>query len=122
MAIATLMVDRRIGAISLAVAFVSSLARVYCGLHYPTDIVGGALLAAAVVCVYLAAAAPFEGRLLAFARRRPALVASLAFLFAAQAATMFSEIRVIGAAAKRNVSEIVATPPTAPPSAAPPRR
>jgi undecaprenyl-diphosphatase len=115
MAIAILMVDRRIGALSVAVAFVSSLARTYCGLHYMTDDLGGALLGAAAVCAFLAAAAPFETGLLAFARRRPALVASVAFLFAAQAATMFSEVRVIAEAATRNVGEIIASP-TAPQS------
>jgi membrane-associated phospholipid phosphatase len=113
MAIAILMVDRRIGALSVAVAFLSSLARTYCGLHYVTDNLGGALLGAAVVCALLAAAEPFEAGLLAFAKRRPALVAILAFLFGAQAATMFSEARVIADAASRNISEIIASPATA---------
>jgi undecaprenyl-diphosphatase len=121
MAIATLMADRRIGALSVAVAFLSSLARMYCGLHYATDILGGALLGAAVVCALLAAAAPLEARLLASARRQPALVAGLAFLFSVQAATMFSEIRVIGDAMSRNVSEIVSSPATSPPASPHPR-
>jgi undecaprenyl-diphosphatase len=120
LALATLMVNRRIGALSVAVALLSSLARMYCGLHYATDILGGLLLAAAVVCASLLAAAPFEGRLLEFARRRPALVASVAFLFCAQAATMFAEVRVIAGATSRNVSEIIASRSTAAARSSPP--
>lgn len=108
-AIATLMVNRRIGALALAVTFLTSLARVYRGLHYPTDILGGALLSAAVVCAGLACAAPFEERLLMAARRRPALVATVAFLFATQAASMFSEIRILAHVTARNVREIAAS-------------
>lgn len=102
------MVNRQIGAISVAVAALSSLARVYCGLHYVTDIVGGALLAVVVVCVFLAGVAPFEKRLLAFARRRPALVATVVFLFAAQVGTLFYDLREIAGLAARHVKEAAA--------------
>jgi membrane-associated phospholipid phosphatase len=106
MAFATLIVNRRIGAVSIAVATLSSLARLYCGLHYATDILGGALLAIAVVCAFLAGVAPWEERLLSFAKRRPALVATVAFLFGAQAGTLFYDVRKIAALTVHHVKEI----------------
>jgi len=106
MAVATLIVNRRIGAVCVVVASLSSLARLYCGLHYVTDIVGGALLGSAVVCAALAVAAAWEERLLAFAKQRPALVGTVAFLFGVQAATLFHDVRAIADVTARNVKEL----------------
>ena len=102
-AIATLMVNRRIGALCVAPATLSSVARLYCGLHYLTDVLAGILLSTLVICTLLALSAPAEERLTAFASRRPALVATLAFLFSAEAATMFTEVRAVGEATARNL-------------------
>jgi undecaprenyl-diphosphatase len=107
-AFTTLIVNRRIGALSIAVAALSSLARVYCGLHYATDILGGALLSIAVVCASLAGASPWEERLLSFARGRPALVATVAFFFSAQVATLFFDLRMVADLTAHHVKQIMA--------------
>ena len=44
-------VNRKIGSFALAVAGLYGLARVYVGVHYPLDILGGAAIAAGVVFV-----------------------------------------------------------------------
>jgi hypothetical protein len=106
MAFATLLIDRRIGAVSIGVATSSSVARLYCGLHHPTDILGGVALGIAVVCVFLAGAAPWEERLVLSAVRRPALFATVAFLFGAQAASLFHDVRTIAGLAARHVSDV----------------
>jgi undecaprenyl-diphosphatase len=106
MAFATLLVDRRIGAVSAAVAASSSLARLYCGLHHPTDILAGMLLGVAVVCVFLAGAAPWEERLLVSAVRRPALFATVAFFLAAQAASLFHDVRTIADLTARHARDM----------------
>jgi undecaprenyl-diphosphatase len=102
-AIATYMADRRLGALSMGIATLSSLARLYCGLHYPTDVVAGGLLSTFVIFALLALSASSEDRLIAFSLRRPALLAAVAFLFTAEAATMFAEVRALGRAVARNV-------------------
>jgi membrane-associated phospholipid phosphatase len=116
-AFATLLIDRRLGALSMVVAGLSSLARLYCGLHFATDILGGMLLGIAIVSAVIAVALPWEERLLAFSARRPALIAIAAFLIGAQAATFFYDLRAIAEVAARNVEEI-GTAPTDPRQAA----
>lgn len=51
-AIAVWTLDRRLGAAMLAAAAIYSAARVYVGVHYPTDILGG--VAVALVAVFAA--------------------------------------------------------------------
>jgi undecaprenyl-diphosphatase len=108
MTFAILMANRRIGALAVLVATLSSISRVYCGLHYATDLVGGALLGIAVVCACLVGSEPWEERLLSGAKQRPALVATLAFLIGAQAATFFHDLRGIAETTARTVKDITA--------------
>jgi hypothetical protein len=42
------MVSRRLGALAIGYAFLISLPRIYLGIHYPTDILAGALLGVGV--------------------------------------------------------------------------
>jgi undecaprenyl-diphosphatase len=105
-AITTVIVNRRLGLLSIALASLSSLARVYSGFHYISDILGGALLAMAVVCAFLAGAEPWEERLQSFAKRRPALVATLAFFIGAQVATLFQDLRTAADRAAHRVKEV----------------
>jgi undecaprenyl-diphosphatase len=43
-AAAVWMVNRRVGAVFFALATLFSFSRVYCGVHYPLDVVGGAVV------------------------------------------------------------------------------
>jgi undecaprenyl-diphosphatase len=58
-AIAVLVWSRRLGVLALAVAAVVAFSRVYLGVHYPSDVLAGALLGGAVG--YLAARAVQAG-------------------------------------------------------------
>ena len=44
MAISVLMYNRKVGGVMLALAVYVGLARVLCGVHYPLDVIGGAML------------------------------------------------------------------------------
>ncbi|GAA1981122.1 phosphatase PAP2 family protein [Kitasatospora viridis] len=48
-AIALFLVNRRLGAVAGALALLQGFCRLYLGVHYPTDVLGGYALAAAVV-------------------------------------------------------------------------
>jgi undecaprenyl-diphosphatase len=87
--------DRRLGALAFVVFLAAALARVYGGLHYPTDLLGGAALSAA--CVFTARSFDFgflETRRDIVHRHR-AVLAVIAFLFAFQAASLFDDLRAI---------------------------
>lgn len=47
-AVALLLVDRKLGAVAVLVAVLQGLARLYVGVHYPTDVIGGFALGALV--------------------------------------------------------------------------
>jgi undecaprenyl-diphosphatase len=93
--------DRRIGLVAILAFLVVALARVYGGLHYPTDMLGGMALSAA--CVF--AARSFDLGFVEAHRewlyRYRAVWAALAFLFVFQAASLFDEFRDIVALLKR---------------------
>ena len=73
------------------------LPRVYLGLHYPTDVIGGAAIGA--FCAWLFTRPPIRTRLaplfLRFMEHRPAVGYMLAFLFFFELATMFDEPRLL---------------------------
>lgn len=51
MAIGVVLTNRPLGAFALVLASLWGLARVYVGIHYPSDIVAGALLATLITCI-----------------------------------------------------------------------
>jgi membrane-associated phospholipid phosphatase len=73
------------------------LPRVYVGLHYPTDVIGGAAIGA--FCAWLFTRPPIRTRFaplfLRFMEYRPAMGYMLAFLFFFELATMFDEPRTV---------------------------
>jgi undecaprenyl-diphosphatase len=73
------------------------LPRIYLGLHYPSDVLAGALLGIAIACILNAA--PIRKRvaapILALARYRPGLFHALAFMLCFELATQFDEFRIL---------------------------
>jgi undecaprenyl-diphosphatase len=59
-AVALLLVERRLGLLAMGLAFLEGFCRVYMGVHYPTDVLGGYALGTAVVLL----AAPLATALL----------------------------------------------------------
>lgn len=67
-----LLVSRRWGSAAVVLAAFLAFARVYCGVHYPLDVIGGLLLGAAVAALLvLSAARGAVARLLATLSRTP---------------------------------------------------
>jgi len=89
-----LIVSRPIGfaAAIYAIALVG-VPPVYIGLHYPTDILGGALLGTAVAGVLNMSPVRnlVGGRAVAFATHQPAVFYGLAFMVTLQLATLFDD-------------------------------
>ncbi len=94
-------VDRRIGLAAFAVFLVAAVARVYGGLHYPTDMLGGAALSAACVFAVRSVDLSFVENHRGWFYRYRAAWAALAFLFAFQAASLFDDLRAIAILLKR---------------------
>lgn len=105
-AAATLITNRRIGALAVAVATASFFVRIYGGLHYADDILGGALLGAAVVCASTAIVRPHASAMARLADGRPALVATLLFIAASQAAYLFNDLRSIAQQTAHHLTEM----------------
>ena len=85
----------RVGLLAfLWLAFVES-SRAYIGAHYPSDLIGGAALGAALVwLVQLPAAARWlAARVVGWARLSPSLFYAGAFILSYQVATIFGDIR-----------------------------
>lgn len=98
LAIGVGLVSRRAGALlMLQAAFLVCLPRVYLGLHYPTDIVGGAVLGTIAA---LSVARPgfhawFTRPLLAWETRSPAMFYPVMILVTLQAASMMEGLRAL---------------------------
>jgi undecaprenyl-diphosphatase len=72
---------------------VIGLPRIYAGLHYPTDLVGGALVGAIAASACIPAVQQLRLRWGDFVRRAPGLFYSAAFVLLFQIATMFDDVR-----------------------------
>jgi undecaprenyl-diphosphatase len=97
-----LLASRKLGLIALGyVCFVIAFARVYIGYHYPTDILGGAAIGAAVVC--LANHAPIRDNItrpvMVWLDRHASSFYACLFLLTFQIADVFQSLREVAVAA-----------------------
>lgn len=90
-------VSRRLGTLALIYAFVISLPRVYMGIHYPTDILAGALVGIGVAA--LCNIAPLRRSITHFAlsqlEMRPAYFFAALFAYTFELGEMFDSLRDI---------------------------
>jgi undecaprenyl-diphosphatase len=96
LAVAVLQLNRRIGLLALAWAIVIVLLpRLYLGLHYPSDIVGGGILGAATMMAALGVALPawLAPELAQLEDRHRGLAYAGFFVFTYLCASMFSDAR-----------------------------
>lgn len=94
-ACAVFLANRRIGLLAMAVFALTAFARIYGGLHSLTDIAGGALLSAGLVLAVQATDLSHLQRLNGFIGRHQPWFAAIAFFVAAQAASLFDEVRAV---------------------------
>jgi undecaprenyl-diphosphatase len=93
LAIVALLANRRVGTLALAVAMLSCFARIYLGLHYPSDIVGGAGIGILLVCgAYGLRKSAAIQRLISEAKYKP-LFYAVAFYFSYGVADLFVDFR-----------------------------
>lgn len=94
--VAVLYLDRLIGSLALVWAVVMVLLpRIYLGLHYPSDIVGGGIVGAAIMMATLRVALPgwLGPELAGLEDRYRGLAYAGLFVFSYLCATMFSDVR-----------------------------
>ncbi len=100
------MIDRRIGAFSfLWSAVVIDLPRVYLGIHYPSDVVAGALLG--VLCMIWWMRLPlseYADHALAWGDRHRAVFYWMAFMVVEQVSHLFDDIRDVAATFFKHLS------------------
>jgi undecaprenyl-diphosphatase len=95
LAAVTLLANRRAGYVALAVASISCFARIYLGLHFPSDILGGAGLGILLVCgAYGLRKSATIQRLIQETQNKP-LFYAIAFFVSYEVATLFSDLRAI---------------------------
>jgi undecaprenyl-diphosphatase len=92
-AIVVLLANRRAGTLALGVATISCFARIYLGLHFPSDIVGSAGLGILLVCgVYGLRKSAAIQRLISEPQYKP-LFYAIAFYFSYGVADLFVDFR-----------------------------
>jgi undecaprenyl-diphosphatase len=92
-ALATAAGNRILGAVAVIVGAVACFARIYEGQHYPSDVLGGAFLAAACVFASVSAPSAWYAYVIEKSARHRALLVGVAFLAAAEAAALFDDVR-----------------------------
>lgn len=105
MATGVLLASWRIGIFALAYACLFSLSRVYVGLHYPTDVLGGAVLGV-LVCLLLNRARCRQliaVPVLSFSSRNQGLFHVGMFLLSFGLVTHFDELRLVGSALLKSI-------------------
>jgi len=91
------MVSRRLGALALTYAALISLPRIYYGVHYPTDILAGALVGIGFAFLTKVPSLRNMARVsLNYLGRRPAYLYCLLFMWTFETAEMFDSLRQIG--------------------------
>ncbi|MBZ5524576.1 MAG: phosphatase PAP2 family protein [Acidobacteriia bacterium] len=93
------LVSRRAGSFALAYAFlVTTLPRVYLGLHYPTDILAGALIGVGMASLSRidAVRTAMTGMVMRWQEKYPGPFYAAFFLYTLQLATAFDSIREFG--------------------------
>jgi undecaprenyl-diphosphatase len=89
--------SRELGIFGLMLALLGSLPRIYYGIHYPTDVLFGALLGITlVVLVQDYGPEKLTRRAVLWEHHRPGLFYFCGFLFSYEIATLFNDIRQIG--------------------------
>ena len=88
--------DRRLGVFAFFWAAITSSARIYLGVNYPSDILGGAVLGILVVILLLRLPVPAVAyRLLDWERNAPSSFYAVAFIASYQVGTLFNDVRAI---------------------------
>ena len=91
------MVSRRVGAWAIAYAALINLPRIYLGIHYPTDILAGALLGIAMAeLAKVAKLRTLAHTLLDYMEQHPRYLYSLLFLWTFEIGEMFDSLRQFG--------------------------
>lgn len=88
--------NRRLGVLAFGwSALVVSLPRIYFGLHYLSDVVGGAILAVLTVSIATWALSARMGFALNAIQRWPGVAGGIGFLFLFAMGTMFTDLRAL---------------------------
>jgi membrane-associated phospholipid phosphatase len=88
--------NRRLGLFAFLCAAIASCTRIYLGIHYPSDVLGGAFLGILVVNLFRRFPLPRVAyRILDWEERNPPSFYALAFIVSYEVGTLFTELREI---------------------------
>jgi undecaprenyl-diphosphatase len=89
--------NRRLGLFAFLCAAITSCTRIYLGIHYPSDVLGGALLGILVVILFRGFPLPRVAyRVLDWEEHDPPSFYAFAFIVSYQAGTLFTDLRSLG--------------------------
>jgi undecaprenyl-diphosphatase len=91
------LVRPRVGSLMFALVLILNLARIYLGLHFPTDVIAGGALSLLIVVALCRSPLVLSlgDRLLSYERSAPAFFYACAFFVSYGMATMFDEVRSV---------------------------